>query len=207
MLLLGGGSHAGKSTLGQSLATALGGECLSTDALARHPGRLWVGPSGAPVPPGVLAHYQTYPPAALLTRVLTHDAQRVLPLVEARVQAHVAKPAAGWLVLAGSALWPSLVHHLLADPRVHGLWLLPTSEGVRARIRAESAWQEASPTARFVIRRFVNLTLRYTHQLRGAVTDLGLANLTVTAASTRAEVLQRAFHHLDLILPPALAQD
>jgi len=41
VILLGGTSCVGKSSLGQSLASSLGWDLLSTDQLARHPGRPW----------------------------------------------------------------------------------------------------------------------------------------------------------------------
>ncbi len=43
VILIGGSSHAGKSTLGQAIAAKLGWSYRSTDKLARHPGRPWVG--------------------------------------------------------------------------------------------------------------------------------------------------------------------
>jgi cytidylate kinase len=41
LLLIGGSSHLGKTTLAQSLASYLGWNYCSTDKLARHPGRPW----------------------------------------------------------------------------------------------------------------------------------------------------------------------
>ena len=41
VVLIGGSSHAGKSTVSESLAATLGWEHLSTDRQAAHPGRPW----------------------------------------------------------------------------------------------------------------------------------------------------------------------
>ncbi|MEL7245323.1 MAG: 2-phosphoglycerate kinase, partial [Cyanobacteria bacterium J06573_2] len=41
IILIGGSSHVGKSTLAQSLANKLNWNYISTDKLARHPGRPW----------------------------------------------------------------------------------------------------------------------------------------------------------------------
>ncbi len=41
VLLIGGTSHVGKSTLAARLASSLGWSTRSTDQLARHPGRPW----------------------------------------------------------------------------------------------------------------------------------------------------------------------
>lgn len=42
VILIGGSSHAGKSTLAQALAAELGWSYGSTDKRARHPGRPWL---------------------------------------------------------------------------------------------------------------------------------------------------------------------
>jgi 2-phosphoglycerate kinase len=41
VVLIGGTSNVGKSTVAQAVAERLGFEYLSTDELARHPGRPW----------------------------------------------------------------------------------------------------------------------------------------------------------------------
>ncbi len=46
VILIGGSSHVDKSTLAQSLTAKLGWNYLSTDNLARHPGRPWVNADG-----------------------------------------------------------------------------------------------------------------------------------------------------------------
>ena len=42
VILIGGSSHTGKSTAAREIAGRLGWSHLSTDSLARHPGRPWV---------------------------------------------------------------------------------------------------------------------------------------------------------------------
>ena len=56
VLLIGGTSHVGKSTIAKRLAAQLGWNHLSTDQLARHPGRPWRNDE-LPVPSDVIAHY------------------------------------------------------------------------------------------------------------------------------------------------------
>ena len=56
VLLIGGTSHTGKTTLAQSLAQQLDRDCISTDSLARHPGRPWK-ISDKEVPSHVVDHY------------------------------------------------------------------------------------------------------------------------------------------------------
>src|SRR5215468_118437 len=55
VILIGGTSHTGKSTVAKRIAERLGAICVSTDSLARHPGRPW--PAAREVPPHVVEHY------------------------------------------------------------------------------------------------------------------------------------------------------
>ena len=71
VLLIGGTSHVGKSTLAKALAARLGGEHVSTDTLARHPGRPWATSSG-PFPRHVAAHYLSLSVDELTTEQLRH---------------------------------------------------------------------------------------------------------------------------------------
>ena len=72
VLLIGGSSHVGKSTLGESLATKLGWSYHSTDKLARHPGRPWVGTNGKAIPEHVVQHYKTLSVEALFLALLNN---------------------------------------------------------------------------------------------------------------------------------------
>lgn len=72
-VLIGGTSHAGKSTLAADLAAQFGCDQQSTDRMARHPGRPWL-PPGLPLPPHVRAHYQDNEVEALIDSVLAHYA-------------------------------------------------------------------------------------------------------------------------------------
>src|SRR5690606_41921201 len=57
VLLIGGTSHAGKSSAARAVGDRLGFECRTTDRLARHPGRPWRTPVWE-VPPHVAEHYR-----------------------------------------------------------------------------------------------------------------------------------------------------
>ena len=82
VVLIGGSSHAGKSTLAQSLASHLGWSCRSTDeGLAPHPGRPWqVKPRE--VPKHVADHYLSLSVDELITDVLRHYKGNVWPLIK-----------------------------------------------------------------------------------------------------------------------------
>ncbi len=122
--LIGGTSHAGKSTTARAVAARLGGEALATDTLARHPGRPWPTPTWV-VPDHVAEHYRTLAPEALIDSVLAHYG-RMWPMVRELIEARAADESAAPLVLEGSALWPELVAELDL-PAVRAVWLTRTT--------------------------------------------------------------------------------
>ena len=91
VLLIGGSSHVGKSTLAESLATLLGWTHVSTDRLARHPGRPWASPPRR-VPDDVAEHYLKLSVDELIEDVLRHYEVNVWPKVEAIIASHVDDP-------------------------------------------------------------------------------------------------------------------
>lgn len=179
VLLIGGSSHLGKSTLAAHLAERLGGAARSTDRLARHPGRPWAAP-GAEVPPHVAEHYATLSEAALMASVLAHY-RRLAPDIAALVHGHpAAEPP---LVLEGSALLPGTAAPLLG-PDVRGIWLLAAPGLIGARIRAESRAAEADTPARRLIEAFLARSLAFDAFLREEVRRLRLPALEVDAAAS-----------------------
>ena len=73
VLVIGGTSHTGKSTLGHSLASDLGWRYLSTDIIARHPGRPFRG--DGKVPSHVQAHYLNHTTHELIDNVVLHSVE------------------------------------------------------------------------------------------------------------------------------------
>ena len=69
LILIGGTSHVGKSTVGRRLAEDLGWNYLSTDQLARHPGRPWRA-DGGQIPDDVAEHYSSLSVSDLVDTVL-----------------------------------------------------------------------------------------------------------------------------------------
>ncbi len=102
-ILIGGTSHTGKSTLAQSFGAALGWPVISTDDLARHPGRPWPRPK-----PHVTECYTKLSTETLVT-LLHHHHQTLRPLL-------VQKAEAGPVVIEGNAVrpefWPNPVPHI-----------------------------------------------------------------------------------------------
>ncbi len=194
MILIGGSSHSGKSTTARALASLLGWACASTDYLiTRHPGRPWR-TEQREVPPHVSAHYATLPVADLLTDVLDHY-RRQWPVTAAKIAAHATDPAAERLVLEGSALWPELVTTLnLAQ--VQAVWLTAGDELFRARMYAESRYEQASAPERMLIDKFLARTLLYNQKMMVAIHRLGLPSIEVTAQDSPEQLAGRCLEVL-----------
>jgi len=181
VILIGGTSHAGKSSLADALARRLGYEALSTDQLARHPGRPWRR-GEAPVPPHVVEHYSTLPPEALIADVMRHY-EAMWPMVRELVERRLADAEAPGLVLEGSALLPSLAGRI-GGGRVAAVWLVADETVLEARMRRESRFEAADAAGRALIEAFLERTRRYQRSMVAAVDALGLMRLTVRPAES-----------------------
>ena len=80
VILIGGSSHVGKTTLAGRLAERPGWSARSTDYLARHPGRPWRHPPDT-LPPHVGEHYLSLDVEDLIASVLGHY-RGLWPVVE-----------------------------------------------------------------------------------------------------------------------------
>jgi 2-phosphoglycerate kinase len=167
-VLIGGTSHAGKSTLAVALAARLGGEARSTDRLARHPGRPWATPPDA-VPPHVAEHYRTLDVDELMASVVAHYL-RLAPQIAELVAA--ARPKAP-LVLEGSALLPETVAPLVAGDVV-SVTLLAPAEMIAARMRIESRYAERDAEGRRLIDAFFARAVAFNRLLAEQATETGL---------------------------------
>ena len=183
--LIGGTSHAGKSTTARAAAARLGWETISTDKLARHPGRPWPTPTWV-VPDHVAEHYRTLATEELIDSVLAHY-RGMWPMVRERIETRAADAGAPPLVLEGSALWPELVAELEL-PSVRAVWLTADDALFDARIRRESGFEQAGPEGRRLIESFAARTRRYNAMMMRAVDRMGLPFVIVTAAMTEDEV-------------------
>jgi len=181
VILIGGTSNIGKSTVAARLAEQLGWGVRSTDKLARYPGRPWPTPTWE-VPPRVAEHYRTLSDVDLVEGQLAHY-QNMWPLVDALVREHAGDPATERLVLEGSGIWPDnvLALHL---PSVAAVWLSGSPELIEARIFAESGYANADAERRLLIERFVVRSVGYDRKMRTAVSRLGQPLIEVTSTTS-----------------------
>ena len=171
MILIGGTSHVGKSAVSESLAARLGWAHVSTDSLARHPGRPWK-PAPETVPDHVAEHYLSLSVDELIEDVLRHYRVNVWPQVEEIVASHSNDTATTGIVLEGSALWPEFATSLDLD-RTAAVWLTASGEVLSQRIHDGSLHSSKSPREREMIDKFLQRTLAYDALMVEAVRQHG----------------------------------
>jgi 2-phosphoglycerate kinase len=165
VLLIGGTSHVGKSTTAQAIADKLGFDYMSTDKLARHPGRPWPTP-----PPHVIDHYRSHTTEELITSLMTHYDQ-LWPRIEDLITTHRTD-----LVLEGSGIWPDHVAKLTV-PDTAAIWLTADNAIIRARVHATSHYATATNDERHLIDQFLARTYRYQTLMLAAIDKLGLDHI------------------------------
>ncbi|ALC32043.1 hypothetical protein ABE83_21545 [Streptomyces sp. CFMR 7] len=184
MVLIGGTSNTGKSTVAEVVAGRLGFEHRSTDGLARHPGRPWRTPDRE-VPPHVAEHYATLTTDELIASVLAHY-EHLWPRIEELITDR-ARPGGPGLVLEGSALLPERVARLTV-PRTAAVWLTADDAVLRGRVRAAGRYEEVTAGERLLMDRFLARTVRYQELTLAAVDVLGLDRVDGGGGRTVAEV-------------------
>ncbi|MGH3312184.1 MAG: hypothetical protein ACRDP3_16615, partial [Streptomyces sp.] len=143
---------------------------LSTDGLARHPGRPWRTPEWE-VPAHVAEHYGSLTVDEMITSVLDHY-ERLWPQIEELITAAVNSAGTG-LVLEGSALWPVRVAQLAA-PHTAAVWLTADDAVLRARVHAAGHYGEAAAEEQHLMEKFLARTSRYQTLMLDVVDRLGL---------------------------------
>jgi 2-phosphoglycerate kinase len=168
VLLIGGTSNVGKSTVAEVLAARLGFEHRSTDYLARHPGRPWR-THEREVPPHVAEHYSTLSVDELIASVLAHY-ERLWPRIEDLIRIHTG------LVLEGSALLPARVA-TLSLPDTTAVWLTADDAVLQSRIRAAGDYRNATADERALMDKFLARTVRFQELVLADVHQLGLVHI------------------------------
>lgn len=195
VILIGGSSHVGKSTLADSLAARLGWAQIFTDKLARHPGRPWQ-PKPQQVPDHVAEHYLSLSVRELIEDMLHHYKVNVWPQVEAIVTATATDTSKDRIIVEGSALWPEFVA-TLDVANLAAIWLTASDAVFEQRIRAASQYRTKSQRERRMVDKFLERSLLYNAQMMNAIRQHGLVSVDVNAASVD-ELTQRCLSLLGL---------
>lgn len=194
VVLIGGTSNVGKSTVARALAERLGFECLTTDGLARHPGRPWRTPEWE-VPTHVAEHYGSLTVDELITSVLAHY-DRLWPRIEELITTHAIEGRGTGLVLEGSALWPVRVARLQV-PRTAAVWLTTDDAAVRARVHAAGRYEAATEAERRLMDKFLARTARYQTLMIDAVDRLGMDRIDAGGGRSVAELADSVLAAVD----------
>lgn len=198
VILIGGSSNVGKSTLAEFMAQKLGWQHRSTDYLARHPGRPWR-VKDREVPPHVAEHYLTLSTQALLADVLCHY-KGLQPMIQNIIHTHAEDLTTGPLILEGSALWPAYVTPL-NHKNAAVLWLTAKDDLFKERIYANSQFESVSPHEKFLIQKFLDRTIYYNQRMVAVIDQLGLLKLEIEGTETQGELADRCLERLGFLFP------
>ncbi|WP_202876069.1 hypothetical protein [Kribbella sp. VKM Ac-2566] len=177
VVLVGGTSNVGKSTVAQVLAARLGFDYLSTDKLGRHPGRPWATPYHE-VPSHVVEHYRSLTGEELVDALLDHY-ERMWPRIEELVTGR--STAAAGLVLEGSGIWPANVARL-TTPYTSAVWLSANERVLSARMHRTSRYDDLPAEGRYLVDKFLARSIGYQTRMLALVEQLALNRLDVTEA-------------------------
>ena len=190
VLLIGGTSHVGKSALGRRLAAELGWDHLTTDRLARHPGRPWR-TDGSEVPSFVAEHFSGKSSAELVDAVLQHYRENVWPIAHAIIRSRLGNPFDACLVLEGSAILPDGVA-ASEHKQVGRIWLTAGDEVLTERIRDGSGFASRSGAERELINAFMGRTLAFNRFVLDSAGSLGERTLNVASRDPFNELVSLA---------------
>lgn len=181
-LLIGGTSHCGKSTLARQVGDALCVPVQSTDALARHPGRPWLG-----IPAPVAEFYQSLTDETIYWFLRVHH-NNVWPLLVHGIDRQLARP--GGFVMEGSALRPEHLARLERDD-VLALCLHAERDFLVERIRSESNYAACDNEMRQLIDTFIARSVRDNDEVIAAAREhrIWLVNAADPAAVAEARTL------------------
>jgi 2-phosphoglycerate kinase len=174
IFLIGGTSHCGKSTLAELLSATIHAKLLSTDSLARHPGRPWKQPPEV-LPRHVAEHYTSLSADELVASVYVHY-EKLWPSIYSIIASHLQTSAR--LVIEGSALLPQAVHTLKHE-RIVAVWLYASADFLVKRIHTSSNYQEKTTYEQQLINKFIERTLAFNEVLMKQAAVLNLRNIAV----------------------------
>jgi len=188
VFLIGGPSHAGKSTVANRMASKLGWSHISTDSLARHPGRPWKN-EFREVPAQVADHYKTLSASELVTDVIRHY-DSMWPIIEALVQKHAGDPSTCRVVIEGSALLPERIASMPGD-KTAAIWLTADGKLLCDRIKASSRYDGLSADERLLVEKFVARNDLYNRRIMNLLGHFRLASIDVGSAASLDELAEQ----------------
>lgn len=170
-ILIAGTSHVGKSTLAGLLSEKLGCEAISTDSLARHPGRPW---PGIPAP---VEDYYTQLSAETIHWFLKVHHQNIWPLIRSLIDntSGTGNPA----IFEGAALRPEFISPLLGGT-VAGVFLHAGNDFLLERMRSHAQYDDATASQRQIMDAFIERSLRENTEMLASAQQHHLPVVDVT---------------------------
>lgn len=150
-ILIAGTSHVGKSTLAGLLGERLRCEAISTDSLARHPGRPW---PGIPAP---VEEYYTRLSAETIHWFLKIHHQNIWPLIRTMIDSR--SGTGNLAVFEGAALRPEFISPLLGSGAA-GVFLHAGNDFLLERMRSHARYEDATAGQRRIMDAFIERSLR-----------------------------------------------
>lgn len=170
-ILIAGTSHVGKSTLAGLLSGRLRCEAISTDSLARHPGRPWPG-----IPAPVEEYYARLSAETIHWFLKIHH-QNIWPLIRTMIDSR--SGAGGSTIFEGAALRPELISPLLGGS-VAGVFLHAGNDFLLERMRSHARYEDATAERRRVIDAFIERSLRENTDMLASAQEHRLPVVDVT---------------------------
>lgn len=157
IIVLGGTSHGGKTTVAKKVSSEFNLGLISTDTLAKHPGRPWRSKPDR-LPNHVVKHYSTLTREKLLAEVIKHYANQSINIETA---VNLSPDAGRGILIEGSAILPEFASQLRLNICC-ATWLLFDDENVlRDRIYTSSQYYDRDPFERQLIERFVQRSIDF----------------------------------------------
>ncbi|MBO9098906.1 MULTISPECIES: AAA family ATPase [unclassified Rhizobium] len=150
-ILISGSSNVGKTTLATRLARQLGCDMISTDSLARHPGRPW-----PEVRPPVAEYYSRLSDETIYWFLRVHH-ENMWPAIRQQIDARV--HARTPFIIEGSALRPEFIAPLVSD-EISAVFLYADNDVLRERMRSEAEYAQRDQARRSIIDKFIERSLR-----------------------------------------------
>ncbi|PYE88674.1 hypothetical protein [Phyllobacterium leguminum] len=175
-----GSSHTGKTTLAIRLADRLGWPLISTDKLARHPGRPW-----RDIPPAVAEFYANLSPETIYWFLRVHH-ENMWPALKQKIEAEAL--AGHPFVIEGSALRPEYLATLNSTGMVV-VCLYGETDFLRDRMHREAGYEEADAYQRVRIGKFIERSLRDNAEMRAAAQTHGMRIVDASDAAAMETLL------------------
>lgn len=180
-ILIAGTSHVGKSTFATAIARLLGRELISTDDLARHPGRPW-----PTLRPQVAEFYSELSDNTIHWFLKVHHENlwpRIEQIIEARRQ--LSKP----FILEGSALRPEYMARIKVGV-VRPVLLHGDNEFLRIRLIEGSRLQHVDQASAAVIKKFIERSLRENSEFVKTACELNIQCIDIAVPGALDTLMQ-----------------